>query len=43
MENFKKSRGKIRTNKEKYTLKIMKILGTASLGYSFTGPYKKRV
>ena len=41
MENFKKS-GENKTKKEQYTLKIMKILRTTSLGYSFTGSYKKR-
>ena len=38
--NFFKKLGK---NKNKYTLKIMKILRTASLGSNFTGSYKKRV
>ena len=32
MENLKKHRERIRTNLEQYTLKIMKILRTASLG-----------
>ena len=44
MEKFlKKYREKIRTNSEQYTLKIMKIVRTASIGFSFAGSYKKRV
>ena len=39
MGNFKK----IGTNLEQYTLKIVKILRTASLGSNFTGSYKKHV
>ena len=38
---FKKNREKIRTNSEKYTLKIMKTLRIASLGSNFIGSYKK--
>ena len=38
---FKKNWEKIRTNYEQYTLKIMKILRTALLGFSFTSSYKK--
>ena len=30
------------TNSEQYTLKIMKILRTASLGSNFTGSYKRK-
>ena len=34
---------KVRTNSEQYTLKIMRILKTASLASNFTGSYKKKV
>ena len=40
MENFKKI-GKNKNKLKQYTLKIMKILRTASLGSNFTGSYKK--
>ena len=33
---------KPRTNWEQYTLKIMKVLRTASLGSNFTGSYQKK-
>ena len=33
---------KTRTNQEQYTLRIMKILGTGSLGSNFTGSYNKK-
>ena len=39
MEYFKKHQEKIRTNKELYTLKIMKRAG--SLRSNFTGSYKR--
>ena len=42
IENFKKS-GKNRTNWEQYTLKIMEILRTVSIGANFTGSDKKSV
>ena len=32
---------KIKTNKEQYTLKIMKSLKTGSVGSNFTAAYKK--
>ena len=41
LENLRKNREKIRTNLEQYTLKIMKILRTASLGSNFNGTYKR--
>ena len=41
MENLVKNWEKIRTNYEQYTLKIMKTLRTAPLGFSFTSSYKK--
>ena len=42
MGNFSKNWKKIRVNYEQNTLKILKILRTASLGSNFTGSYKKR-
>ena len=42
MENLKKNREKIRTNEEQYSLKIMKMFRTASLGSNVTGSYKKK-
>ena len=42
MENLKKNREKIRTNKEQYTVKIMKISRIASLGSNVTGSYEKK-
>ena len=42
MEKFLKNREKLRANKEKYTLKIMKVLRAAILGPSFTGSYEKK-
>ena len=41
MENLLKNKETIRTNLEQYTLEIMKILRTSSLGSTFTGSYKK--
>ena len=42
-ENIKNNRGKWEQIKNKYTLKIMNILRTASIGSHFTASYKKRV
>ena len=43
MENQKKKKKKLGKNKNKLrTLKIKKILRTASLGSNFTGSYKKK-